>query len=211
MRRNVERHGKQQTMTDRAPLPILLAAGAIAIALGTVEARAQAPAGVQPTSIGEFKDWNAYSAPVKGGKVCYALATPEKARAPSRRRSRSRSEAAPAAPEGAYFFISNRPQEGVVNEVSVMPGFALKAGSEVELTVDGATFRLFTRGDGAFMNNNEDQAALVQAMRAARRDLKVEATPARGRTATQTYSLAGISDAVDKINADCRAAAPKAR
>lgn len=195
-------------MTDRAPLPLLLAAGALLVGLGAADAIAQAPAGVQPTAIGEFKDWNAYSAPVKGGKVCYALATPQKARQQSRRR---RSQQPAPAPEGAYFFISNRPQEGVLNEVSVMPGFSLKAGSEVELTVDGATFRLFTRGDGAFMNNNEDQAALVEAMRGARRDMKVEATPSRGRTATQSYSLAGISDALDKINADCRAAAPKTR
>ena len=85
-----------------------------------------------------------------------------------------------------------------------MPGFQLKAGSEVELTVDGATFRLFTRGDGAFMSNNEDQAALVQAMRAGRRDMSVEAEPARGKKSTQRYSLAGISDALDKINAECR-------
>ena len=156
---------------------------------------------MQPTQIGEFKDWNAYSAPVKGGKVCYALATPQK----SRRRSSQ-------PPEGAYFFISNRPQDGVNNEVSVMPGFQLKAGSEVELTVDGTTFKMFTRGDGAFMGNNEDQAALVDAMRGGRRDMSVEATPSRGKKSTQSYSLAGLSAALDKINQDCRAAAaPKAR
>lgn len=187
-------------MTDRAPLLLAAAAGAFFAGLLAGPAAAQAPAGVQPTQIGEFKDWNAYSAPVKGGKVCYALATPQK----SRRRSAQ-------APEGAYFFISNRPQDGVNNEVSVMPGFQLKAGSEVELTVDGTTFKLFTRGDGAFMGNNEDQAKLVEAMRGGRRDLSIEATPARGRKATQSYSLAGLSAAIDKINQDCRAAAPKAR
>ncbi|PZQ13575.1 MAG: hypothetical protein DI565_13590 [Ancylobacter novellus] len=187
-------------MTERAPFFLAIAAGALAAGLLAAPAFAQAPAGVQPTQIGEFKDWNAYSAPVKGGKVCYALATPQK----SRRR-------AAQAPEGAYFFISNRPQDGVTNEVSVMPGFQLKAGSEVELTVDGATFKMFTRGDGAFMGNNEDQAALVEAMRGGRRDLTIEATPARGRKSTQSYSLAGISAALDKINQDCRGAAPKAR
>lgn len=186
-------------MTYRAPL-LLAAAGTLVAAFAVAPAVAQAPAGVQPTQIGEFKDWNAYSAPVKGGKVCYALATPEKGR---RRSSQP--------PEGAYFFISNRPQDGVNNEVSVMPGFQLKAGSEVELTVDGATFKMFTRGEGAFMGNNEDQAALVEAMRGGRRTMTVEATPTRGRKSTQNYSLAGLSAALDKINQECRAAAPKAR
>lgn len=186
-------------MKDRVSLLALLAT-AFGLALAAGPAAAQAPAGVQPTQIGEFKDWNAYSAPVKGGKVCYALATPEK----GRRRSQQ-------APEGAYFFISNRPQDGVQNEVSVMPGFALKKDSEVELTVDGTTFKMFTRGDGAFMGNNEDQAALVEAMRGARRDLTVEATPARGRPSKQTYSMAGVASALDKINQECRAAATPRR
>ena len=185
-------------MIHRVPT-LLLAAGLLALGAAGA-ANAQAPAGVQPTPIGEFKDWTAYSAPVKGGKVCYALATPQK---PERRSRRN----AAAAPEGAYFFISNRPQDGVVNEVSVMPGFALKKDSEVELTVEGSTFRLFTRGDGAFMGNNADQAALVEAMRGARRDLTIEATPTRGRASTQRYSMAGIAAALDKINQECRAAA----
>jgi hypothetical protein len=187
-------------MTDRGSIFLVLAVGAALLA-GAGGAAAQAPAGAQPAEIGEYKDWTAYAAPVKGGKVCYALATPQK--------SRRRRAAQP--PEGAYFFISNRPQDGVQNEVSVMPGFALKPNSEVELTVEGSTFKLFTRGDGAFMSNNEDQAALVEAMRAGRRDMTVEATPTRGRASTQSYSLAGISDALDKINAECRAAAAKAR
>jgi hypothetical protein len=186
-------------MTYRAPL-LLAVAGTLIAAFAAAPAVAQAPAGAQPTQIGEFKDWNAYSAPVKGGKVCYTLATPEKGR---RRSSQP--------PEGAYFFISNRPQDGVNNEVSVMPGFQLKAGSEVELTVDGATFKMFTRGEGAFMGNNEDQAALVEAMRGGRRNMTVEATPTRGRKSTQNYSLSGLSAALDKINQECRAAAPKAR
>lgn len=186
-------------MTDHAPFRPFLAA-ALLTSLFMGGAMAQAPAGVQPTPIGEFKDWNAYAAPVKGGKVCYTLATPQKAR----RRAQQ-------APEGAYFFISNRPQDGIQNEVSVMPGFALKAGSEVELTVDGTTFKMFTRGDGAFMGNNEDQAALVEAMRGGRRDLKVEAISARGRSSTQSYSLAGIAAALDKINAECRPTAPAKR
>lgn len=188
-------------MIHRVP-KLFLAAGLLALGAAGA-ANAQAPAGVQPTPIGEFKDWTAYSAPVKGGKVCYALATPQK---PSERRARRRSAAA-APPEGAYFFISNRPQDGVVNEVSVMPGFALKKDSEVELTIEGSTFRLFTRGDGAFMGNNADQAALVEAMRGARRDLSIEATPARGKASTQRYSMAGIASALDKINQECRAAA----
>jgi hypothetical protein len=181
---------------------LALVAGALAFGFGG-GAAAQAPAGTQPTAIGTFKDWSAYAAPVKGGRICYALAQPEP------QRSRRRSQAAPR--EGAYFFISNRPQEGVFNEVSVMPGFTLKPNSEVDLTVDGDEFKMYVRGDGAFMSSNEEQAKLVQAMREARRSIRVVSTPTRGRAVTDSYSVSGIAAAVDKINQDCRAAAPKTR
>lgn len=165
---------------------------------GAHGAQAQTPPAGQPTTLGEFKDWTAYAAPVKGGRVCYALATPEKAK----RRANQ-------APSGAYFFVSNRPQENVLNEVSVTPGFALKADSTVEIDVDESTFKLSARGDGAFMNSNEEQAALVLAMREGRKTMNVKLTPAKGRPATQSYSLAGIAAALDKINAECRSPAPK--
>lgn len=183
-------------MIERIRPLLLAAAGCFALG-GEAIAQAQ-PAGVQPTAIGVFKDWTAYAAPTRAGKVCYALATPEQGR---RRSSRP--------PAGAYFFISNRPQEGVVNEISVTPGFGLKQDASVDLDVDGVTFRLMPRGDSAFMNTNEDQAALVKAMREGRRDLRVKATPARGRIATQTYSLSGLGASLDKINQECRPAAPK--
>jgi hypothetical protein len=188
-------------MHDRFRFTLLIAAGLLAIAVGDASAQApQAGAAAQPTTLGEFKDWTAYAAPVKGGRVCYALAVPEKGRRKSAQ-----------APAGAYFFISNRPQENVLNEVSVTPGFALKPESEVELDVDDKTFKMAARGDGAFMNSNEEQAALVLAMREGRKDMTIKLTPTRGRASTQTYSLAGIAAALDKINAECKAGSAKAR
>ncbi|GLK68878.1 hypothetical protein [Hansschlegelia plantiphila] len=187
-------------MTDRLRSAVFLAATLIAFTAGGAAHAQTAPAAtVQPTSIGEFKDWTAYAAPVKGGKVCYALANPEE----GRRRA--------AKPSNAFFFVSNRPQEGIVNEVSVTPGFTLKADSAVEVDIDGVDFKMAPRGDGAFMNTNEEQAAMVKAMREGRRDMKIKLTPTRGRATTQVYSLSGVAGAIDKINAECRPAAAKAR
>lgn len=182
-------------MTGPSRLSFALAASLAALGLGGGHALAQgAPAGVQPAPIGDFKDWKAYAAPVKGGKVCYALAKPETGRR------------MPAAPAGAYFFISNRPQDDVQNEVSIMMGVALRPNSELEVEIDRASFTLYVEGEGAFLRSKEKQAELIKAMRTGRRDLTVKAAPARGRAATQTYSLAGVSAAIDKINQECRAA-----
>lgn len=186
-------------MTDRMSLALALltACTAFGVAGEAFAQTAPAAAAPQPATIGEFKDWTAYSAAVKGGKVCYALATPKTGR-----------KSASAAPT-AYFFVSNRPQEGIVNEVSVTPGFALKANSEALIDVDDADFKMMARGDGAFMNSNEEQAALVKAMREGKRDLKIKLVSSRGRTQTQVYSLAGVAAAMDKINAECRPAPAK--
>lgn len=149
-----------------------------------------AAAAQQPTSIGTFSGWNAYAVDTAKGKVCYALAQPSERK-----------------PEGlnrdpAYLFISTRPSERVKNEVSVILGYPARNGSEATLSIGGSPFTLYTKEDGAWVRESGDEAKLVDAMRRGR-DLTVKATSGRGNTTTDTYSLAGISAALDKVAQEC--------
>src|SRR4051812_27677550 len=83
--------------------------------------------GAEPTLIGQFGTWGAYSAMPNGKKVCFALAKPSSSKTNPPNRPR----------DPAYAFISTRPAEKVVNEVSVMIGYTLKPGSESTLEVGG--------------------------------------------------------------------------
>lgn len=178
-------------MTVRIRLSLALALGAVALGFGAAPAAAQGAPGAQPVELGKYNAWGAYSAAVKNGKVCYALAQPGSRRPAGLNR------------DPAYFFVSNRPTDSVKNEVSIVVGFSTKPESAVQLGVGGQSFSLYTRADGAFMQSAEEEAKLIQAMKGGS-DMTVKATSLRGNVTTDTYSLAGVTAALDRIDRECR-------
>jgi hypothetical protein len=149
--------------------------------------------GVEPTLIGQFGTWGAYAATPNGKKVCFALAKPSSSKTNPPNRPR----------DPAYAFVSTRPAEKVSNEVSVMIGYALKPGSESTLEVGGATFAMYTQGDGLWIKNAAEEERMVEAMRKSA-DLVVRGVSAKGTETTDTFSLKGLAQALDKIAQDCR-------
>ncbi|WP_454641935.1 invasion associated locus B family protein [Bradyrhizobium liaoningense] len=158
---------------------------------------AASPAGVaggaEPTLIGQFGTWGAYAATPNGKKVCFALAKPSSSKTNPPNRPR----------DPAYAFVSTRPAEKVNNEVSVMIGYALKPGSESTVEVGGASFAMYTQGDGLWIKNAAEEERMVEAMRKSA-DLVVKGVSAKGTETTDTFSLKGLAQALDKIAHDCR-------
>jgi hypothetical protein len=149
--------------------------------------------GAEPTLIGQFGTWGAYSATPNGKKVCFALAKPSSSKTNPPNRPR----------DPAYAFVSTRPAEKVNNEVSVMIGYALKPGSESTVEVGGAAFAMYTQGDGLWIKNAAEEERMVEAMRKSA-DLVVKGTSAKGTETTDTFSLKGLAQALDRIAQDCR-------
>ena len=149
--------------------------------------------GVEPTLIGQFGTWGAYTATPNGKKVCFALAKPSSSKTNPPNRPR----------DPAYAFISTRPAEKVTNEVSIMIGYALKPGSESTLQVGGASYAMYTQGDGLWIKNAAEEERMVDAMRKAS-DVVVKGVSAKGTETTDTFSLKGLSQALDKLAQDCR-------
>ncbi|OAE96789.1 Invasion associated locus B family protein [Bradyrhizobium centrolobii] len=149
--------------------------------------------GAEPTLIGQFGTWGAYSATPNGKKVCFALAKPSSSKTNPPNRPR----------DPAYAFVSTRPAEKVNNEVSVMIGYALKPGSESTLEVGGASYAMYTQGDGLWIKNAAEEERMVEAMRKSA-DLVVKGVSAKGTETTDTFSLKGLAQALDRIAQDCR-------
>ena len=149
--------------------------------------------GTEPTLIGQFGTWGAYAATPNGKRVCFALAKPtaSKTNPPNRPR------------DPAYAFVSTRPGEKVVNEVSIMIGYALKPGSESTLEVGGAAYSMYTQGDGLWIKNAAEEDQMVQAMRRSA-DAVVKGVSAKGTETTDTFSMKGLSQALDRIAQDCK-------
>jgi hypothetical protein len=152
-----------------------------------------AAGGAEPTLIGQFGTWGAYTAMPNGRKVCFALAKPSSSKTNPPNRPR----------DPAYAFVSSRPAEKVINEVSIMIGYALKPGSESALEVGGASYAMYTQGDGLWIKNAAEEERMVDAMRKSA-DATVKGMSAKGTETTDTFSLKGLSQALDRLAQDCR-------
>jgi Invasion associated locus B (IalB) protein len=147
----------------------------------------------EPTLIGQFGTWGAYTATPNGKKVCFALAKPSSSKTNPPNRPR----------DPAYAFVSTRPAEKVTNEVSIMIGYTLKPGSESTLEVGGASYAMYTQGDGLWIKNAAEEERMVDAMRKSA-DVTVKGVSAKGTETTDTFSLKGLAQALDRLAQDCR-------
>jgi hypothetical protein len=152
-----------------------------------------APGGVQPTLLGQYGDWGAYTASPGGKKICFALAKPANSSTSPPNRPR----------DPAWMFISTRPAEKVRDEVSVIFGYGHKPNSDANIEVAGGSYAMYTQADGAWVKNAAEEPKLVETMRKGQ-DLTVKGTSAKGTLSTDVYSLKGLSLALDKIGQECR-------
>ena len=152
-----------------------------------------AAGGAEPTLIGQYGTWGAYTATPNGRKVCFALAKPSSSKTNPPNRPR----------DPAYAFVSTRPAEKVVNEVSIMIGYALKPGSESALEVGGSSYAMYTQGDGLWIKNAAEEEQMVSAMRKSA-EVTVKGVSAKGTETTDVFSLKGLAQALDRLAQDCK-------
>lgn len=156
-------------------------------------AHAAAAGGAEPTLIGQFGTWGAYTAMPNGKRVCFALAKPSSSKTNPPNRPR----------DPAYAFVSTRPAEKVVNEVSIMIGYPLKPGLDSTAEVGGGSYAMYTQGDGLWIKNAAEEERMVEAMRRSA-DLVVKGVSSKGTETTDTFSLKGLSQALDKVAQECK-------
>jgi hypothetical protein len=149
--------------------------------------------GVKPTLLGQYGEWGAYTASPGGKKQCFAIAKPTTAETNPPNRPRN----------PVYMFVSTRPADKVVNEVSIIAGYPFKPGSDASAAVGSNTYALYTQQDGAWIKNAGDEAQMVDAMRAGQTAV-VKGTSAKGTQSTDSYSLKGLSQALDRVGQECK-------
>jgi len=159
---------------------------------GASKSAAAAAGGAQPTLLGQFGEWGAYTASPGGKKVCFALAKPTSSETVPANRPRN----------PAYMFVSTRPADKVTNELSLTIGYAFRASSEATAEIGSTTFALSTQQDGAWIKNGAEQAHMVDAMRAGQ-SVVVKGVSGHGTKSTDTFSLKGFSQAIDRADQDC--------
>lgn len=157
------------------------------------QASAPTGTGAQPLLLGQYGDWGAYTATPGGKKICFALAKPAGSQTNPANRPR----------DPAYMFISSRPTEKVKDEVSIVIGYGFKPNSDATIDLGGVNFAMYTQNDGAWIKNAAEEARLIEAMRKGS-DLTVKGMSAKGTQSTDTYSLKGVAQALDRVAQECR-------
>ena len=143
-----------------------------------------------PKLVEAFKDWAAYSVNGANGQICYVASQPKDQQPTGVNR------------DPVFFMISHWKNRNVRNEASIIIGYPLAENSKVTTSIDGTSFSMFTKGDGAWMENTNEEATLVTAMKAGSK-MVVKGTSRRGTNTTDTYSLSGITAALNKIATVC--------
>jgi invasion protein IalB len=143
----------------------------------------------KPSQLASYGDWGVFVAQGEKSKTCYALATP-KDRAPHGLQR-----------DPAYVFISNRPGENVREEVSIIMGFPMKEGGG-RAEIAGSGFALIAKGANAWIKNQAEEAKFVDALKKGSK-LIVKASSLRGHATTDSYSLAGLAQALERVEKEC--------
>jgi len=180
-------------LTALAALTVLALAGmpAAAAPKKATPAKAEAKQGPGGTYlVATYGDWGAYTAGSERSRVCYALSQPKQRQPGGLTR------------DPAYVFISNRPGDGAKNEFSLIMGYPLKPGSASSATVGAAQFQMLTKDKSAWLKNAAEEPQLLDQMRKGA-TLIVKGISAKGNETTDTYSLSGLSQAIERVHKEC--------
>jgi len=102
-----------------------------------------------------------------------------------------------------YAYVTHRPWDKRINEVSISAGYTYKKDSTVQLRVGNEKFSLFTDGDTAWSRSPKDDKQLVEAMRRGS-SMIVTGMSSKGTQTTDAYSLNGFSKAYEAIGKACK-------
>jgi invasion protein IalB len=158
-----------------------------AFALALTVLAASAANAAQPTRVQQFEAWGVYSYTNNGQKSCYALSVP--------------TTSAPASVNHGDNFFLISPQGQNFMPQAIM-GYALKAGSDVEVAVGDAQFDFVPRDNTAWVREQGREPALVNAMRGGS-SMTVKAVSGRGTATSYSYSLSGVTAALQEVR-KCR-------
>lgn len=163
----------------------VLASVILCLASSGVQAQAS-----EQKEIGRFGSWAAYVFEENGANVCYMAAKPDKAEGKYARRG------------DVVAMITHRPGEGTKNVFSYMSGYGYKKGSNVELSIDGKKFTLFTQNDMAWAADSAADANLAEGLKKGSK-MTVKGVSGKGTETKDTFTLKGSTKAYEAISKAC--------
>jgi hypothetical protein len=168
--------------------PFVMGMAAVMVMLSGVTAQA-----AEPKRLLSEKDWEAFRVDDDKGRTCFISSLPTK----------STGKYDPDNRGEARVFVSHGPGKAERNVVQFTAGYKHKKHSDVKVNIDGKTFTMFTIEGRAYAESEEDDIAMIRAMKRGSK-MTVVGTSSRGTKTTDTYSLAGFTKVKALIDKTCK-------
>lgn len=137
-----------------------------------------------------YNDWSVFQAIQGGKKICYIGSLPIKKEGNYKKR-------------GEPFLTVTMLANSKTPEVSVSSGYQFNKDKKVILKIGVKSFNLFTYEDRAWANNEEDDAAIINTMKAGVK-MTIKGHSQKNTHSKDTYSLRGFTDAYNNMKMLCR-------
>ena len=154
------------------------------------------PAAAEPANLlGVFGNWTAYSAGSGSSLTCFALSKPRATRPATAKRG------------PIYLMVSVWPSRKIKGETQIVYGYQGNEKGAAALGVGGDKFTFFIRNNSgkegsAWLQQLGDNDKLITSLQE-HVSAVASGVSARGTKTSDTYSLSGFKDALDKANAAC--------
>ena len=140
--------------------------------------------------IGKFKDWEVMVMSEASGKVCFAQSLPVLQTPKKNKRD-------------ARLFITFRPGEKILNEISATAGYEFNKNNTVLATSGNNKFKFDIKQQGfAWMTSNKKKNIMVKVMKKGSR-IMVTGYNEKGSQTIDHYSLLGFTKAYDTAKKAC--------
>lgn len=145
----------------------------------------------QAQNLGTFQHWTAWKGTDANGEMCYISSQPQTTLPTGVNRS------------PIHFLVIHRKGLGTKNEVQTLIGYPFNTtNSNASATIDGKSYPMVTEGEAAWLAATADEPGFVAALKAGAQ-LVVRGTSQRGTDTTDTYSLSGVTAAMNEIDKAC--------
>jgi len=178
--------------------------GRTGLALAALMVSLDAAAAAEATKLGAFKDWTAWTSSDGNGKICYISSNPQDKQPPTLDHG------------DIFFFVIDREKGPVYSadgktvtgykpmkgEVQAQMGYTVKADGDLSAAIDGKAYSMRAADKTMWLYAVADEPGFVAAMKKGTQ-MVVKSTSARGNNTTYTFSLSGVTAAMDAVAKAC--------
>ena len=140
--------------------------------------------------MGTHKDWETYVINTEQGKVCFTQSKPVL-------------QAPKSNPRDARLFITFRPGEKIINEISITAGYEFNTKNSITATSGKNKYKFDLAQEGfAWMTDNKIENKMIKTMKRGSR-IMVTGYNQKGSQTIDHYSLLGFTKAYNATKANC--------